>query len=69
MQLSLWIQAIESLYNDYDLWVSNSKPVQIDGQNYFKSEPINIPKAGSLSKILAVISQSFTWWLGQKKFG
>ena len=43
---------IESLYNDYDLWVSNSKPVQIDGQNYFKSEPINIPKAGSLSKIL-----------------
>ena len=42
----------DNAHNDYDIRVSNSKPVIIDGQEYFKSEPIQLPKAGSLSKIL-----------------
>ena len=32
----------------------------------FKSEPINIPKAGSISKILKVMPQSFTSGWGEK---
>ena len=37
---------------DQSVWIENYKPVDLNGEGYFQSEPIPLAKAGSISKIL-----------------
>ena len=35
----------------YNSWTKSSKPIQLNGQSYFQSEPIPLSSAGSLASI------------------
>ena len=52
---------------DQSVWIENYKPVDLNGEDYFESEPIPLAKAGSISKILEGDPTITYYRLGREK--
>ena len=52
---------------DQSVWIENYKPVDLNGEDYFQSEPIPLAKAGSISKILEGDPTITYYRLGREK--
>ena len=52
---------------DQSVWIENYKPVDLNGEDYFQSEPIPLAKAGSISKILEGNPTITHYRLGREK--
>ena len=59
--------AMPSSIVDYNAWIDNYKPFDLNGESYFHSDPIPLTKPGSLSQILAGDPSITHYRLGREK--